>query len=201
MIDPDARVTVWNDAAERMFGYTREEAQGQALLSASAVRVRGRWHAVGILRDITDRLKVEEALWKAKEETEEANTELQRSVERANRRVLSGILESRKCRHTEVDNGAAALAHLRAAARTNDPYRIAILDMVTQDIPGEDLGRQIKADSVIAGTTLVMMTSVGAGDRVYDLYEGFRYGSLSMRSLALAGRRRADILGIGPSPA
>jgi len=100
-----------------------------------------------------------------------------------------------------VDSGAAALAHLRAAARTNDPYRIAILDMVTQDIPGEDLGRQIKADSVIAGTTLVMMTSVGAGDRVYDLYEGFRYGSLSMRSLALAGRRRADILGIGPSPA
>ena len=478
MIDPDARVTVWNDAAERMFGYTREEAQGQTLhalilpeehepgflsgfaqfrvtgegpfvgpaqqifgrrkdgtripveLSASAVRVRGRWHAVGILRDITDRLKVEEALWKAKEETEEANTELQRSVERANRlaeeaavanvskseflanmsheirtpmngiigmsgllldtrlsaeqreyaetvrtcadslltiindildfskieagkldiemldfelagtladtmdvlamrahqkglemacliapdvpgllrgdpgrlrqvltnllgnavkftdrgevtlsvsvetltaedallrfivhdtgigipahklgalfqpftqvdssttrnfggtglglsisrrlakmmggtvgveseegvgssfsftarferqlhappavavsedalegvrvlgqdnnltnrRVLSGILESRKCRHTEVDSGAAALAHLRAAARTNDPYRIAILDMVTKDIPGEDLGRQIKADSLIAGTTLVMMTSVG----------------------------------------
>ena len=133
MIDSDARVTVWNDAAERMFGYTREEAEGQSLdqlilpeeyepaflegfghfrtagegpfvgqaqqvfahrkdgaqlpveLSASAVKVRGRWHAVGILRDITERLKVEEALWKAKEESESANYELQRSVERANR--------------------------------------------------------------------------------------------------------------------
>jgi PAS domain S-box-containing protein len=133
MIDPDARVTVWNEAAERMFGYTREEAEGQTMhellipeeyesgfiegfgqfrmsgggpfvgaaqqvfarckddsrlpveLSASAVQLRGRWHAVGILRDITERLKVEEALWKAKEETDNANAELQRLVERANR--------------------------------------------------------------------------------------------------------------------
>jgi 4,5-DOPA dioxygenase extradiol len=28
------------------------------------------------------------------------------------------------------------------------------------------------------------------GDRAYDVYEGFRYGSLSLRSLVLAGRRR-----------
>jgi len=47
---------------------------------------------------------------------------------------------------------------------------------------------------------LFVLGSAGAGDRVYDLYEGFRHGSLSMRSLALAGRRRDDILGIGPSP-
>ncbi|HEY3381101.1 MAG TPA: PAS domain S-box protein [Vicinamibacterales bacterium] len=133
MIDQDSRVTVWNDAAERLFGYTRDEAEGQPLyaliipeehetpflsgfaqfrmtgegpfigsgqqiharhkdgskipveLSASAVRLRDRWHAVGIIRDITERLKVDEALWKAKEETEAANSELQRSVERANR--------------------------------------------------------------------------------------------------------------------
>ena len=31
MIDSDARVTVWNEAAERMFGYTRDEAEGQPL--------------------------------------------------------------------------------------------------------------------------------------------------------------------------
>jgi 4,5-DOPA dioxygenase extradiol len=30
------------------------------------------------------------------------------------------------------------------------------------------------------------------GDVVHDIYEGFRYGSLSMRSLALTGRRRED---------
>jgi len=30
------------------------------------------------------------------------------------------------------------------------------------------------------------------GDVTYDIYEGFRYGSLSMRSFALTGRRRED---------
>jgi len=30
------------------------------------------------------------------------------------------------------------------------------------------------------------------GDVVYDIYDGFRYGSLSMRSFALTGRRRED---------
>ncbi len=133
MIDPDARVTVWNDAAERMFGYTRQEAEGRPIhdlvlpdeyqpaffsgfaqfresgggafigavqqvaarrkdgsqlpveLSASAIALRGRWHAVAILRDITERLKIDEALWKAKDETEAANAELQRLVQRANR--------------------------------------------------------------------------------------------------------------------
>jgi 4,5-DOPA dioxygenase extradiol len=30
------------------------------------------------------------------------------------------------------------------------------------------------------------------GDVVFDIYEGFRYGSLSMRSLVLTGRRRED---------
>jgi PAS domain S-box-containing protein len=133
MIDPDARVTVWNEAAERMFGYTRQESEGRPIydlilpddyeagflsgfaqfrmngegafigtvqqvaahrkdgvqlpveLSASAIQLRGRWHAVGILRDITERLKIDEALWRAKDETEAANAELQRLVERANR--------------------------------------------------------------------------------------------------------------------
>ena len=30
------------------------------------------------------------------------------------------------------------------------------------------------------------------GDVVYDIYEGFRYGTLSMRSFVLTGRRRED---------
>lgn len=34
------------------------------------------------------------------------------------------------------------------------------------------------------------------GDRAYDVYEGFRYGSLSMRCFVLAGRRRDDLRGV-----
>ncbi len=38
------------------------------------------------------------------------------------------------------------------------------------------------------------------GDRAYDVYEGFRYGSLSMRCLVLAGRRRDDLRGVDALP-
>jgi len=43
---------------------------------------------------------------------------------------------------------------------------------------------------------LFVLGSAEMGDRVYDVYEGFRYGSLSLRSFALAGRRRDDLLGL-----
>jgi len=39
------------------------------------------------------------------------------------------------------------------------------------------------------------------GDRAYDVYEGFRYGSLSMTCFVLAGRRRDDLRGVDPTRA
>jgi hypothetical protein len=39
---------------------------------------------------------------------------------------------------------------------------------------------------------LFVMGTALPGDSVMDVYEGFRYGSLSLRSFALAGRRRED---------
>jgi 4,5-DOPA dioxygenase extradiol len=43
---------------------------------------------------------------------------------------------------------------------------------------------------------LFVLGAAETGDRVYDVYEGFRYGSLSLRSFVLAGRRRDDLLGL-----
>jgi 4,5-DOPA dioxygenase extradiol len=39
---------------------------------------------------------------------------------------------------------------------------------------------------------LLTMGTVLPGDVVYDIYDGFRHGTLSMRSFALTGRRRED---------
>ncbi|MFH0897941.1 MAG: PAS domain S-box protein, partial [Candidatus Bathyarchaeota archaeon] len=110
MIDDEGNISYWNEAAERIFGYTKEEAIGKEMhiflgperyyeayrkgfskfketgqgpvvgktlelsairkggiefpveLSVSSVEVRGKWHSIGILRDITERKKFEEAL-------------------------------------------------------------------------------------------------------------------------------------------
>jgi PAS domain S-box-containing protein len=110
MMDPEGRICYWNAAAERIFGYTSEEAlggnlhaliaparyhaaqnaafpaflksgQGNAVgktlemealhkdgsemsveLSLSAIQVQGDWHAVGFIRDITERKAMELAL-------------------------------------------------------------------------------------------------------------------------------------------
>ena len=110
MMNAAGQVGHWNSAAERMFGYTREEILGRDLhqllapshdrelyekvrphffttgqgaaigklleleaehkdgshfpveLSVAAVRLRGDWSAVGIVRDITERKQVEESL-------------------------------------------------------------------------------------------------------------------------------------------
>jgi PAS domain S-box-containing protein len=107
MLDNDGKIIEWNQAAEVMFGYPREEAFGKDLhallapgryhdlykkgfagfretgegaavgnltklealkkdgtefpveLSISAVQIKGRWHAVGIVRDITERQEME----------------------------------------------------------------------------------------------------------------------------------------------
>jgi PAS domain S-box-containing protein len=110
MIDNHGNISYWNPAAERILGYTREEAigrnlhelitperflsahlaafpefqktgQGNAIgktlelaarqkdgqeidiaLSLSAVNIKGAWHSVGILQDITERKKTEEKI-------------------------------------------------------------------------------------------------------------------------------------------
>jgi len=110
MMDPEQRISFWNAAAERVFGYSVAEAMGQDLhallappaaqaafahgfqrfsrsgegsivgkmvefvalrkggekfpieLSLSSTQLNGQWHAIGIVRDITGRKRVEEAL-------------------------------------------------------------------------------------------------------------------------------------------
>jgi len=79
-----------------------------------------------------------------------------------NRKVIAGMLEAWHCRHAEVDGAGPALEALRAARAEGDPYRIVILDMMMPDIDGETLGAAIKNDPALAGSELIMMTSMGS---------------------------------------
>ncbi|MFI5245841.1 MAG: ATP-binding protein, partial [Gemmatimonadales bacterium] len=56
-------------------------------------------------------------------------------------------------------DGADALAQLRAAARTGDPVRVAVLDYLMPAMDGEMLCRAIRTDPAIADTSLILATS------------------------------------------
>ncbi|MDO9529432.1 MAG: response regulator, partial [Syntrophales bacterium] len=121
MLNNEGEVTYWNEAAERMFGYTSEEILGKELhptlapkryhedykvgfskfkmtgqgaavgqtlelmalkkdgtefpveLSMTSTKLKDRWNAIGLVRDITKRKRVEEELQKAREEAEAAS--------------------------------------------------------------------------------------------------------------------------------
>ena len=47
---------------------------------------------------------------------------------------------------------------------------------------------------------LFVLGAAAGGDGVRPVYEGFRYGSLSMRSFAIGGRRLGEILGLPAAP-
>ncbi len=77
-----------------------------------------------------------------------------------NRRLLSILLKTWQCRYDEASDGKTALEKLHNAVKDNDPYRIAILDMLMPGMNGEMLGTKIKSDPLIRDTRLVMLTSV-----------------------------------------
>ncbi|MCX7017661.1 MAG: PAS domain S-box protein [Candidatus Sumerlaeota bacterium] len=133
MMDQEGCVSFWNDAAERIFGYTRDDiigrnlhdllapeqyhethhkafplfkaqGQGNALgkslelsglrkngeefpleLSLAALKLRGQWNAVGIVRDITLRKQAEMEIKVANEAAEAANRDLQNALQMAHR--------------------------------------------------------------------------------------------------------------------
>ena len=88
-----------------------------------------------------------------------------------NRRLMSLLLESWKCRHSVVSSGQEALKLLKEATESADPFKIAVLDMQMPEMDGEELGRRILSDSEIESPKLVVMSSIGARGDAARLHE------------------------------
>ena len=80
------------------------------------------------------------------------------------REILTKRLSSWGMRLSEASDGFSALQALYQALGESDPFRIAVIDMQMPGMDGETLGRTIKADSKLADTRLVMLTSLGIRD-------------------------------------
>ena len=81
-----------------------------------------------------------------------------------NRRILEEILASWGARPTAVDGGPAALAALRQAADRGVPFAAALIDGMMPGMDGLGLAGAIRAQSAIAQTVLILLTSAGRPD-------------------------------------
>jgi PAS domain S-box-containing protein len=79
----------------------------------------------------------------------------------ASREFLAAGLASLGMRPSAAPDGFAALESLRRAIDENDPYRVALVDLHMPEMNGEMLGRTIKADPLMAGTRIALMTPLG----------------------------------------
>jgi signal transduction histidine kinase/DNA-binding response OmpR family regulator len=82
----------------------------------------------------------------------------------ANRAILHEHIVGWGMRNGSAASGTRALEMLRAAAGRGEPYAVAIVDMQMPGMDGVGLARAIRADPSIAGTRLVLLTSIGYVD-------------------------------------
>jgi PAS domain S-box-containing protein len=76
-----------------------------------------------------------------------------------NRRICEEMLASWHMKPETADGAAAALARLTDAAQRGEPYRLVVSDAFMPNIDGLGLGRAIKADARLTGTSLILLTS------------------------------------------
>lgn len=80
---------------------------------------------------------------------------------KTNLEILSGYLESWDCHCDVADSGPMALSLMKAVAKVNSPFDVAILDMRMPGMDGAELGKIIKGDPDLKDTVMIMLSSQG----------------------------------------
>ncbi|ACN17381.1 sensory box histidine kinase/response regulator [Desulforapulum autotrophicum HRM2] len=81
-----------------------------------------------------------------------------------NREILKRQTSSWGMKPKSSDCGAKGIEELHLAQQKGEPFDLVLLDKDMPGMDGLEVAQQIKADSAIADTRLIMLTSVGAGN-------------------------------------
>ena len=90
------------------------------------------------------------------------------------RKILKTYLNSWNLRFSLAENASEALAILQKAQADKDSYDLALIDYMLPEMDGEQLGSSIKADSHLAPTRLILLSTRGMrGDAARSKKIGF----------------------------
>ena len=90
------------------------------------------------------------------------------------REIIQTYLDSWECSSTVVASGVRALEEMRIASANNEPYDVALIDLMMPEMDGVQLAKQIKQDDSISDIRMIMLTSSGMrGDAVKMKKIGF----------------------------
>jgi signal transduction histidine kinase/CheY-like chemotaxis protein len=89
---------------------------------------------------------------------------------------LVGLLDGLGIRSTAIADGRAARGTLRAAMRARTPYALVILDGQMPGVDGFEIATEIRGDSSLRGTALVLLSS---SDRPEDAMRGRELGVIA----------------------
>jgi len=106
---------------------------------------------------------------------------------KTNRDILRQQLLKWKCKVTEAESGKVALAKMREAFASKDPFNLAIVDLQMPAMDGLDFGRLVKGDDNLKNTILVLLSSVTNKGEI-DVSRGIgfsRYLSKPLKQLDL----------------
>jgi PAS domain S-box-containing protein len=78
-----------------------------------------------------------------------------------NRLILENYLGNWGAQSQSVAGGVEALQALQRASDRGEPFALAILDMQMPEMDGIELAQRIKGDSALAGTRLLLLSSLG----------------------------------------
>ena len=84
---------------------------------------------------------------------------------RTNRTILERYLDSWGVRQESYEGGAEALSAMRSAASSEEPFDVAIVDMMMPAMDGRQVAAEIRGDPALSDMIVVLLTSAGRSDQ------------------------------------